>query len=76
MPAQLARYDALGIRYAKQTTWPAPEANKRTSHQMETCGGGYLLSLEDDAPIAGKRAVWDRFAGTMVRYRTSRTTTL
>lgn len=58
MPAQLARYDALGIRYAKQTEWPAPEANKRTSHQLETCGGGYLLSLEDDAPIEGKRAVF------------------
>lgn len=58
MPAQLARYDALGIRYAKQTEWPAPEANKRTSHQLAICGGGYLLSLEDDAPIEGKRAVF------------------
>jgi hexosaminidase len=58
MPAQLARYDSLGIRYAKQTEWPAPEANKRTSHQLQTCGGGYLLSLEDDAPIEGKRAVF------------------
>lgn len=58
LPAQLARYDSLGIRYAKQTEWPAPEANKRTSHQLETCGGGYLLSLEDDAPIEGKRAVF------------------
>jgi hexosaminidase len=58
MPAQLARYDALGIRYAHTTEWPAPAANKRTSHQLETCGGGYLLSLEDDAPIEGKRAVF------------------
>jgi hexosaminidase len=58
MPAQLARYDMLGIRYAQQTEWPAPQANKRTSHQLETCGGGYLLSLEDDAPIEGKRAVF------------------
>jgi hexosaminidase len=58
MPAQLARYDALGIRYARQTEWPAPEANRRTSHQLATCGGGYLLSLEDDAPIEGRRAVF------------------
>jgi hexosaminidase len=58
LPAQLARYDDLGIRYAKQTTWPAPEASRRTSHQLATCGGGYLLSLEDDAPIEGKRAVF------------------
>jgi hexosaminidase len=58
LPAQLARYDMLGIRYAKQTEWPAPEANKRTSHQLATCGEGYLLSLEDDAPIEGRRAVF------------------
>jgi hexosaminidase len=58
MPAQLARYDALGIHYAKATQWPAPEANARTSHQLEMCGDGYLLSLEDDAPIDGKRAVF------------------
>src|SRR6185295_2609627 len=58
MPAQLARYDALGIRYAKQTEWPAPAANARTSHQLAVCGDGYLLSLEDDAPIEGPRAVF------------------
>jgi hexosaminidase len=58
MPAQRARYDLLGIRYAKQTEWPAPTANARTSHQLATCGGGYLLSLEDDAPIEGPRAVF------------------
>jgi len=58
MPAQLARYDMLGIHYAKQTEWPAPAPNARTSHQLATCGGGYLLSLEDDAPIEGQRAVF------------------
>jgi len=58
MPAQRARYDALGIRYAKVTEWPAPEANTRTGHQLAMCGDGYLLSLEDDAPIDGKRAVF------------------
>jgi len=58
LPAQLARYDTLGIRYAKNTKWPAPEANRRTSHQLEMCGDGYKLSLEDDAPIQGQRAVF------------------
>jgi hexosaminidase len=58
MPAQLARYDALGIRYAKTTEWPKPGPNHRTSHQLEACGDGYLLSLEDDAPIEGSRAVF------------------
>jgi hexosaminidase len=58
MPAQLARYEALGIRYAKTTQWPKPGANARTSHQLEACGDGYLLSLEDDAPIEGARAVF------------------
>jgi hexosaminidase len=58
MPAQLARYDLLGIRYAKQTTWPAPAPNARTSHQLAVCGDGYVLSLEDDAPIEGPRAVF------------------
>jgi hexosaminidase len=58
LPAQLARYDALGIRYAKTTQWPEPAANRRTSHQLESCSPGYLLSLEDDAPVAGPRAVF------------------
>jgi hexosaminidase len=58
MPAQLRRYDQLGIRYAKQTEWPAPAPNARTSHQLAACDRGYLLSLEDDAPIEGPRAVF------------------
>jgi len=37
---------------------------------------GILALLYASARVAGKRAVWDRIAGTMVRYRTSRTTTL
>ena len=28
------------------------------SHDLEQCGDGYLLSLEDDAPIQGERAVF------------------
>ena len=34
---------------------------------------GVLLLFYASSRIAGKRAKWDRFAGTMVRYRTTRT---
>ena len=35
-----------------------PGPRRRVSHDLEQCGGGYLLSLEDDAPIEGERAVF------------------
>jgi Protein kinase domain/RDD family len=34
---------------------------------------GFLSLLHASARVAGKRAPWDRIAGTMVRYRTTRT---
>jgi hexosaminidase len=58
MPAQLARYDRLGLAYGKEVAAPASSATNRASHQLAQCGGGYLLSLEDDAPIEGRRAVF------------------
>jgi hexosaminidase len=33
-------------------------AQTRNSHQLELCGDGINLSLEDDAPVAGSRAVF------------------
>ena len=39
---------------AKSGVEPGPR--RRVSHDLEQCGGGYLLSLEDDAPIEGERA--------------------
>ncbi len=33
-------------------------AQTRNSHQLEICGNGINLSLEDDAPISGPRAVF------------------
>ncbi|KQY29509.1 beta-hexosaminidase [Caulobacter sp. Root487D2Y] len=33
-------------------------ANTRNSHQLELCGDGINLSLEDDAPVNGPRAVF------------------
>jgi hexosaminidase len=54
---QLARYDNLGIVYAREVeTRPGPR--RRVSHDLEQCGRGYVLSLEDDSPIEGERAVF------------------
>jgi hexosaminidase len=54
---QLARYNKLGIGYAREVeTVPGPR--RRVSHDLEQCGGGYVLSLEDDAPVDSTRAVF------------------
>jgi hexosaminidase len=58
MPAQLARYDSLGIGYATEKPLPPPHPTTRVSHELEVCGGGYVLSLEDDAPIEGPRRAY------------------
>ena len=57
LEAQLPRYDGLGIRYAREVAIK-PAARRRVSHDLDRCGGGYVLSLEDDAPIEGERAVF------------------
>jgi len=54
---QLRRYDKQGIRYAREVQIN-PLPRRRLSHDLEPCGGGYLLSLEDDAPLEGERAVF------------------
>jgi hexosaminidase len=54
---QLARYDKLGISYAREVA-VQPGARRRLSHDLDQCGDGYLLSLEDDAPVDGERAVF------------------
>ena len=54
---QLKRYDKLGIVYAREVKLK-PLPKRRLSHDLEQCGGGYLLSLEDDAPVEGERAVF------------------
>ena len=58
MPDQLARYRKLGIDYAPGAAAQPLAARRRTSHQLEPCAGGYLLSLEDDAPLREQRAVF------------------
>ena len=54
---QLARYDLLGIVYGREVK-VEPGPRRRVSHDLAQCGDGYLLSLEDDAPIEGERAVF------------------
>lgn len=61
LPAQLARYRALGVGFAdaKLAAASAPEpAGRRTSHELTPCSAKILLSLEDDAPLQGDRAVY------------------
>jgi hexosaminidase len=57
LEAQLPRYDSLGIGYAREVA-TTPGARRRVSHDLAQCGEGYLLSLEDDAPLEGERAVY------------------
>jgi len=54
---QLVRYTALGITYARETPI-SPGPRRRVSHDLEQCGDGYLLSLEDDSPREGERATF------------------
>ncbi len=48
--------DALGRVRAYPVSLLA--AQTRSSHQLELCGNGINLSLEDDAPVSGPRAVF------------------
>lgn len=57
LPAQLARYQQLGVGYAHVPV-PAPAAARRSSHELKLCSENIALSLEDDAPVRGERAVF------------------
>ncbi len=54
---QLRRYDKAAIVWAREVELQ-PQPLRRLSHDLDQCGDGYLLSLEDDAPIDGERAVY------------------
>jgi hexosaminidase len=54
---QLRRYTTLGIASAREVA-TQPGATRRLSHDLDQCSDGYLLSLEDDAPLDGARAVF------------------
>jgi hexosaminidase len=64
---QFRRYKALGVRSAPpDLALPNPVADaaflaagpRRSSHQLQLCTEKIALSLEDDAPIDGRRAVF------------------
>jgi hexosaminidase len=59
LPAQLARYRALGIPHAEEPVpVPAAPPGRLMSQQLVPCTQNVLLSLEDDAPLKGPRAVF------------------
>ena len=64
---QFRRYQALGVRSAPlDLALPNPAADaaflaggpRRSSYQLKLCSEKIALSLEDDAPVDGKRAVF------------------
>jgi hexosaminidase len=60
LPAQLDRYARLDVRHAPLAAEPPQRASNgaRTSHSLKLCSEAIALSLEDDAPIEGERAVF------------------
>ncbi len=55
LTAQLARYEALGIRHAPPPQPVSRSELSRTSHELDLCSNKLILSLEDDAPVRGER---------------------
>lgn len=58
LPAQLARYRQLGLRFADSTMAQPPAGTLRSSHELQLCSDKLPLALEDDAPLRGERAVF------------------
>jgi hexosaminidase len=57
---QFRRYQALHVHNADVLFQPAPAqpGARRTSHQLKLCSDKLVLSLEDDGPVDGDRAVF------------------
>ena len=59
---QLARYRALGVKYATSGLEPTPpppaDGLQRRSYQLKLCTEGLALSLIDDWPLDGDRPVF------------------
>jgi hexosaminidase len=61
LPAEFDRYRALGIRYSDDVFAPprtVGPGERHMSQDLKTCTDKLVLSLEDDAPIEGERAVF------------------
>ncbi|HEY5755941.1 MAG TPA: family 20 glycosylhydrolase [Steroidobacter sp.] len=58
LPAQLERYRVLDVRFAEAPLPRPVDPLRRISNEMALCTEKIPLMLEDDAPIAGDRAVF------------------
>ena len=58
LPEQLARYRMVGMKYADSSAVTAPTPGRRASRDLKLCTSNLVLSLEDDAPLQGDRAVF------------------
>jgi hexosaminidase len=61
LPAEFDRYRALGIHYSDDVFASARSVGpyeRHMSQDLKTCTDRLVLSLEDDAPIEGERAVF------------------
>ncbi|HEU4887671.1 MAG TPA: beta-N-acetylhexosaminidase, partial [Thermoanaerobaculia bacterium] len=59
LASQLRRYQALGVRNAPLSSPVNAGVQQRsTSHQLKLCSDKLVLSLEDDGPVDGDRAVF------------------
>jgi hexosaminidase len=64
LPSEFARYRALGLRYSDDALHSDAAARKlgpferHASQDLQTCTDKLVLSLEDDAPVRDKRAIF------------------
>jgi hexosaminidase len=58
LPAQLKRYDQLRVGYANVPVASSDGSTRYWSHDLQLCSENISLSLEDDAPVSGARAVF------------------
>ena len=63
LPSEFARYEAVGLRYSDDALRPADTHElgpfeRHASQDLRTCTGKLVLSLEDDAPLQGDRAIF------------------
>jgi hexosaminidase len=62
LPSEFARYRKVGLHYSDDALRPAPappgQFDRHASQDLQTCTDKVALSLEDDAPLQGPRAVF------------------
>ena len=58
LPEQMKRYDLLAIHAATAPQVAGASRLQRSSYELKSCTDKVVLSLEDDAPLAGERATF------------------